>query len=107
MFAVERLSFLGSSFLLGAFLPLLIWFISNPTLDYSVYHLSYPSSRMFALVLLGSSYVIHTYQVRPFSNSIESIFLAISLLLVRKLLVDESLRLPSKVRMPLQISRDQ
>ncbi|KAI1792690.1 Alg9-like mannosyltransferase family-domain-containing protein [Ganoderma leucocontextum] len=80
IFAAERLSFLGSSFLL----------------DYVVYHLSYESSRMFALVLLGSSYVVHTYQVRPFSNSIESIFLAVSLLLLRKLLVVESLRSLSK-----------
>ncbi|KAM5546079.1 hypothetical protein V8D89_000205 [Ganoderma adspersum] len=80
IFAAERLSFLSSSFLL----------------DYAVYSLSYKSSRMFALVLLGSSYVIHTYQVRPFSNSIESVLLALSVLLLRKLLVAESLRSLSK-----------
>ena len=52
---------------------------------------------MSALVLLGSSYVIHTYQVRPFSNSIESVLLAISLLLLRKLLVTESITASRKV----------
>ncbi|EJF59887.1 hypothetical protein DICSQDRAFT_181664 [Dichomitus squalens LYAD-421 SS1] len=80
VFAAERLSLLSLSFLL----------------DYAIYHLIHPSSRPFALVLLGSSYVMHTYQVRPFSNSIESILVALSLLLLRKLLLDESTRTPTK-----------
>ncbi|EPS96823.1 hypothetical protein FOMPIDRAFT_36122, partial [Fomitopsis schrenkii] len=35
--------------------------------------------RMRALVLLASSYVMHTFQVRPFSNSMEAILVAASL----------------------------
>ena len=68
-------------------------------IDYVIYHLSHESSRLFALILLGSSYVIHTYQVRPFSNSTESVLVAISLLLLRKLLLTESLRRGIKVCM--------
>ena len=81
----------------GCVPPPLITIISNLVLDYAAYYLSYEASRMSALVLLGSSYVIHTYQVRPFSNSIESVLLAISLLLLRKLLVTESITASRKV----------
>lgn len=45
--------------------------------------------RLQALLLVGSSYVMHTYQLRPFSNSIEAILVALSLVLVKKLLSDE------------------
>lgn len=45
--------------------------------------------RLQALLLVASSYVMHTYQLRPFSNSIEAILVALSLVLVKKLLVDE------------------
>lgn len=45
--------------------------------------------RIQALLLVGSSYVMHTYQLRPFSNSIEAILVALSLVLVKNLLVGE------------------
>ncbi|KAI0357731.1 hypothetical protein OH77DRAFT_1294558 [Trametes cingulata] len=62
VFVAERLSFLLSSLLLA---------------------------RLQALILLASSYVVLTYQVRPFSNSLEAIQVALSLVLLRQLFVLE------------------
>ncbi|KAH9925027.1 Alg9-like mannosyltransferase family-domain-containing protein [Epithele typhae] len=76
IFTAERLSFLGSSFLL----------------DFATYHLVHDSARMPALLLLGSSYVLHTFQVRAFSNSIEAVLVASSLWMLKALLVGESLK---------------
>lgn len=44
---------------------------------------------MRALVLLASSYVMHTFQVSPFSNSIEAILVAASLRASKSLVSDE------------------
>ena len=40
---------------------------------------------------------MYTYQVRPFSNSIEAVLVALSLLLLKKMLVTESLKTLSQV----------
>ncbi|KAI0329794.1 hypothetical protein GY45DRAFT_1279144 [Cubamyces sp. BRFM 1775] len=87
VFVVERLSFLLSSFLL----------------DFCVYHLVQDSTRLPALLLLASSYVVHTYQVRPFSNSLEAVFVALSLLLLKKLFLVET-QSPSSKRTPIYTS---
>ncbi|KAI0708537.1 Alg9-like mannosyltransferase family-domain-containing protein [Earliella scabrosa] len=76
IFAAERLSF----------------FLSSLLLDYAIYHLVHESARSSALILLASSYVTLTYQVRPFSNSIEAILVALSLVLLRKMLLTERVR---------------
>ncbi|KAI0819879.1 Alg9-like mannosyltransferase family-domain-containing protein [Trametes gibbosa] len=83
IFAAQRLPFLFASFIL----------------DYSVYHLVHDSARLQALSLLASSYVMHTYQVRPFSNSIEAALVALSLVLLRELLVGENQPEVSKRRL--------
>ncbi|KAI0704217.1 Alg9-like mannosyltransferase family-domain-containing protein [Cerioporus squamosus] len=80
LFVAERLSFFFSSLLL----------------DYALYHLVHEPARAHALILLGSSYVMHTYQVRPFSNSIEAVLVALSLLLLKRTLVAESLKSPKQ-----------
>ncbi|TFK82885.1 glycosyltransferase family 22 protein [Polyporus arcularius HHB13444] len=71
-------------------------FLSSLLLDYALYHLVHEPARALALILLGSSYVMHTYQVRPFSNSIEAILVALSLLLLKRMLVVESLKSPTQ-----------
>ncbi|KAI0672169.1 Alg9-like mannosyltransferase family-domain-containing protein [Trametes maxima] len=76
IFVAERLSFLLLSFLL----------------DFSVYHLVHGSVRLESLILVASSHVMYTYQLRPFSNSLEAIFVALSLVLLRKLLIAETNR---------------
>ncbi|KAJ3555818.1 hypothetical protein NM688_g2367 [Phlebia brevispora] len=68
VFVAERLSFLLLSFIL----------------DYSVYHLV-PHGYMIALVLLGSSSTLLTFQLRPFSNSLEAALLALSLVAYQRL----------------------
>ncbi|KAH9930751.1 Alg9-like mannosyltransferase family-domain-containing protein [Fomitopsis serialis] len=74
MFLVERLTF----------------FILSLTLDHTVCQLvSNPADRLRALVLLASSYVMHTFQVRPFSNSIEAIIVAMSLSSYKSLIETE------------------
>ena len=65
--------------------------------DYVIYNVVYAPSRRLALILLGSSYVTLTYQVRPFSNSVEAIVVALSLLVTRNMLVDESLASAGRV----------
>ncbi|KZT21480.1 glycosyltransferase family 22 protein [Neolentinus lepideus HHB14362 ss-1] len=45
-----------------------------------------PHSRMYALLLISSSHVVNAFQVRPFSNSLEAVFLSIALMLLRHLL---------------------
>ncbi|KAF9238069.1 glycosyltransferase family 22 protein [Melanogaster broomeanus] len=76
LFRVERLTFLNLSMLL----------------DYSVLSLiSEPIPRRLALLLLASSHVMHTFQVRPFSNSLESVLVALSLVLLQRIL---AVRLP-------------
>jgi phosphatidylinositol glycan class Z len=44
-----------------------------------------PSARRLGLLLLASSHVMSTFQVRPFSNSIEAVLVALSLLFLRKI----------------------
>ncbi|RPD60643.1 hypothetical protein L226DRAFT_545128 [Lentinus tigrinus ALCF2SS1-7] len=80
LFAAERLSFFFWSLLL----------------DYALYYLVHEPVRSRALILLGSSYVMLTYQVRPFSNSIEAVLIAFSLLLLKKMLVTESMKVSTK-----------
>ncbi|KAI0929168.1 hypothetical protein AcW1_006188 [Taiwanofungus camphoratus] len=72
VFRTQRLAFLCLSFVL----------------DYCVFQL-FPDqgARIHALILFASSFVAHTFLIRPFSNSIEAILVAISLLILRKLLV--------------------
>ncbi|EIW79621.1 glycosyltransferase family 22 protein [Coniophora puteana RWD-64-598 SS2] len=65
----------------------LVYLVLSYVLDYCVYHLvPGRSSRWAALVLLASSHVVLTFQVRPFSNSVEAVLLALSLLVLRRLL---------------------
>ncbi|TFK51027.1 hypothetical protein OE88DRAFT_1630583 [Heliocybe sulcata] len=45
-----------------------------------------PQSRSYALLLISSSHVANAFQVRPFSNSLESLALSVSLVLLRSLL---------------------
>jgi hypothetical protein len=55
-------------------------------LDYSLASLvPTPSARHLSLLLLASSHVMNTFQVRPFSNSIEAVLVALSLLFLRKI----------------------
>ena len=98
VFAVERLSFLLSSFVLGTCTHACSGCILTPPTDFCVYHLVQDSTRLPALLLLASSYVVHTYQVRPFSNSLEAVFVALSLLLLKKLFLVETQSPSSKVR---------
>ena len=65
---------------------------SHSYVDYAVYNLVPEPSRFTALSILGSSYVVHTFQVRPFSNSVEAIVVALSLLLLRRLLMSEAIK---------------
>ncbi|EGO01152.1 hypothetical protein SERLA73DRAFT_18033, partial [Serpula lacrymans var. lacrymans S7.3] len=44
-----------------------------------------PAQRRHGLILIASSHVLHTFQVRPFSNSIEALILAICLVLLRSI----------------------
>lgn len=41
--------------------------------------------RTYALILFASSYVTHTFQVRPFTNSIETVLVALSMVALRNL----------------------
>ncbi|KAG6328677.1 hypothetical protein ID866_10412 [Astraeus odoratus] len=63
LFRLERLSFLCLSSLL----------------DVSVSILAPPPVQSFALLLLSSSYVTHAFYIRPFSNSLESVIVALCL----------------------------
>ncbi|KAG1802573.1 glycosyltransferase family 22 protein [Suillus variegatus] len=55
-------------------------------LDYSLMSLvPTPSARRPGLLLLASSHVMNTFQVRPFSNSIEAVLISLSLLFLRKM----------------------
>ncbi|KAN0062498.1 alpha 1,2 mannosyltransferase [Thecaphora frezii] len=67
LFTLQRLTFFATSF----------------ALDYAVFRLSARRHRLVALCLLASSSAILTFQVRPFSNAIESVALALSLLAYR------------------------
>ena len=49
------------------------------------------------MILLASSYVTLTYQVRPFSNSIEAILVALSLVLLRETLLTERVKPSTQV----------
>ncbi|KAH7883031.1 glycosyltransferase family 22 protein [Phlebopus sp. FC_14] len=70
IFRSERFTFL----LLSALLDVSLWQI-----------VSAPKCRQLALILLASSHVIHTFQIRPFSNSLESVLVALCLLLLRRI----------------------
>ncbi|KIJ07508.1 glycosyltransferase family 22 protein [Paxillus involutus ATCC 200175] len=73
LFRIERLAFLNLSMLL----------------DYSLLSLiSSPAHQRLGLLLLASSYVMHTFQVRPFSNSLESVLVALCLVLFQRIVVD-------------------
>ena len=58
-------------------------------LDACVYRLV-PNEPMVALILLASSHVTLTFQLRPFTNSIEAILLALALLKVKSMLQKRS-----------------
>ncbi|KAH7928353.1 glycosyltransferase family 22 protein [Leucogyrophana mollusca] len=69
IFRTGRILFLGLSMLL----------------DYSLTNLiPDPNDRRLGLLLLASSHAMHTFQVRPFSNSIEAVLVAICLVLLRQ-----------------------
>ncbi|KIJ16432.1 glycosyltransferase family 22 protein [Paxillus involutus ATCC 200175] len=73
LFRIERLAFLNLSMLL----------------DYSLLSLiSSPAHQRLGLLLLASSYVMHTFQVRPFSNSLESVLVALCLVLFQRIVAD-------------------
>ncbi|KIK38522.1 glycosyltransferase family 22 protein [Suillus luteus UH-Slu-Lm8-n1] len=60
--------------------------IISGLIDYSLTGLvSTPSARRLGLLLLASSHVMNTLQIRPFSNSIEAVLVALSLLFLRKI----------------------
>ena len=44
-----------------------------------------PAARRWCLLLLASSYVTCTFQVRPFSNSLESVLVSLCLVLLRRI----------------------
>jgi phosphatidylinositol glycan class Z len=57
--------------------------------DYSVSSLVHnPESRRYALLLLASSHVMHTFQTRPFSNSIEAVLVAMCFVLFRNFVAE-------------------
>lgn len=65
-------------------------------LDYSLMSLvPTPSAQRLGLLLLASSHVMNTFQVRPFSNSIEAVLISLSLLFLRKI---RSVKMLDKVR---------
>lgn len=61
-------------------------------LDYSLMRLM-PSlkNRRLGLLLLASSHVMNTFQVRPFSNSIEAVLVSLSLVLLCNMTADITL----------------
>lgn len=65
--------------------------------DYTVYHLSASPAkqhrRLRALQLFASSYVALVFYTRTFSNSVESLLLALLLLCVKNVLQDDKLKL--------------
>ncbi|KIJ64700.1 glycosyltransferase family 22 protein, partial [Hydnomerulius pinastri MD-312] len=67
----------------------LSYYLRSPQfrIDYSSLHIiSTPIPRRLALLLLASSHVIHTFQVRPFSNSLESVLVALCLVFLQSVL---------------------
>lgn len=86
LFVIQRASFLLLSFVLGEAMPVM-HAMSQLTRfsDFAVARLV-PHRRTAALVLLGSSYVMLTFQLRPFSNSIEALLVALALLTLQDLL---------------------
>lgn len=54
--------------------------------DYSISKvIPHDRDRLYALILLASSHVVLTFQVRPFSNSIEAVFVALSMVVLHSL----------------------
>ncbi|OSX65459.1 hypothetical protein POSPLADRAFT_1125139, partial [Postia placenta MAD-698-R-SB12] len=54
--------------------------------DYSISKvIPHDRDRFYALILLASSHVVLTFQVRPFSNSIEAVFVALSMVVLHSL----------------------
>ncbi|KAL4071722.1 glycosyltransferase family 22 protein [Scleroderma yunnanense] len=69
LFRLERLSFLCLSLLLDVSVAILV---PHPM-------------RSFALLLLSSSYVTHAFYIRPFSNSLEAVIVALCLVCLKKI----------------------
>lgn len=88
VFLIERLSSLVLSFVLGKgklFIPISIsWLTHMLLLDICVAQVV-RISRAKALLLLASSHVLMTFQLRPFSNSLEAVLVAASLATMDKL----------------------
>jgi hypothetical protein len=92
IFLTERLSSLVLSFILGEFLAAVILKASWMTLwgvDLCVARLV-PIERAKALLLLASSHLLMTFQVRPFSNSLETCLVAAALVVLNSMLSDQS-----------------
>lgn len=66
--------------------------VASGLIDYSLTRLvPTPSARRLGLLLLASSHVMNTFQVRPFSNSMEAVLLSLSLLFFCKISLVETL----------------
>lgn len=81
LFFVERASFLLLSFVIGMFFHfrLLKLFADTKARADACVAALVPYQTMLALVLLGSSHVMLTFQLRPFSNSVEAVLFACAL----------------------------
>ncbi|KZP17350.1 glycosyltransferase family 22 protein [Athelia psychrophila] len=95
-FATTGLPFLLAKLIFGGLLPSprtafylerLTFLALSMLLDFSVWQLvDNPTSRAYALLLLASSHVMHTFQVRPFSNSLEAVLVVLCFVLLRRLM---------------------
>ncbi|KAG2134780.1 glycosyltransferase family 22 protein [Suillus clintonianus] len=85
--------FLSKKYLTWGVQPVLLFrlerfafLVISGLIDYSLTSLvPRPRNRLLGLLLLASSHVMNTFQVRPFSNSIEAVLVGLSLALLRKI----------------------
>jgi phosphatidylinositol glycan class Z len=78
-------------------LRVLMFFISFVLEDWALHELiQSPRHRRVAVLLVASSYVTWTYQTHTFSNSVETLVVAWSLVLIQRL-VDARVCMPSKL----------
>lgn len=77
--------------------PRLFACLASFSCDYTIYHLSAPPAkkhrRLRAIQLFASSYVALVFYTRTFSNSVESLLLALLLLCVKNVVQDDKLKL--------------
>jgi phosphatidylinositol glycan class Z len=71
-------------------LRVLMFFLSFVIEDWAIHELvDKPRHRRVAIMLVASSYVTWTYQTHTFSNSIETILVAWSLVLIKRIVDDK------------------